>query len=277
MPIGSDLSLTAHRSWKISSARLRVLQKIERGPVPLDQLHHFAGGMAAGMARPGDPVLGDQDRQVGLGAGIADDQPHRVDVAVGRQPGAIGVGVADRGGQRDPAQRRGDALQPRDRQRQQVAALLPREGVKLVDHHRLQRREHRRAVGIAEQQAQRLRRRQQDVRRPHALPRLAVGRRVAAAGLDADVEAHLLDRADEVALDVDAERFERRDVERVQPFRRLLGEVADGRQETGERLARAGGGDEQGAVACPRRVEHLQLVPPRLPAPCREPAFNGLR
>ena len=70
--------------------------------------------------------------------------------------------------------------------------------------------------GVAEQQAERFRRGQQDLRRPHPLARLAVGRRVAGPGLDPDVEPHLADRVEQVALDVDRERLERRDVERVQ-------------------------------------------------------------
>ena len=72
MPIGSALSLTAHRSWKISSARLRVLQKTS---VVLCRSISSITSRAAWRPEwpaPGDLVLGDQDRQVGLGAGIAD-------------------------------------------------------------------------------------------------------------------------------------------------------------------------------------------------------------
>ena len=61
------------------------------------------------MARPGHAALGDEDRQVGLGAGIALDEADRVDVGVGREPAAIGVGVADRGAEADAAEARGEA------------------------------------------------------------------------------------------------------------------------------------------------------------------------
>ena len=64
-------SLTFHRSWKISSARLRVLQKTIVVLVRLDLRHHLLGGIAARMARPGDAALGQQDRDVRVGAGLA--------------------------------------------------------------------------------------------------------------------------------------------------------------------------------------------------------------
>ncbi len=81
--------------------------------------------------------------------------------------------------------------------------------MELVDHDGFEVLEQREAVGVAEQQAQRFRSRQQDLRRLHPLPRLAVGRRVAAARLDPDRQLHLADRSQQVALDVDAERFQR--------------------------------------------------------------------
>src|SRR3546814_9630781 len=68
------------------------------------------------------------------------------------------------------------------------------EGMDLVDDDSAEPLEQKRAVLVAEQQAQRLRRRQQHLRRLHPLPRLAIRRRVAGAGLDPDVEAHLRDR-----------------------------------------------------------------------------------
>ena len=52
---------------------------------------------------------------------------------------------------------------------------------------------------------------------------------------------------------------------------RRFGKLDDGRQEAGERLARAGRGDEQGVDAVIGGIEHRQLVPPRRPVACREP------
>jgi hypothetical protein len=65
-----------------------------------------------------------------------------VDIAVGRQPGTIAVGIRHRCRQRDAAETGRQRLQPRKRQRQQVAALGGGEGVDLVDHDRLEPREH---------------------------------------------------------------------------------------------------------------------------------------
>ena len=70
---------------------------------------------------------------------------------------------------------------------------------------------------------------EQDVRRVAALALALRGRRVAGAGLDADRQAHLGDRRLEVARDVDRERLERRDVERVQPA--LAAQIAAGGDE----------------------------------------------
>ena len=270
MPIGSALSLTAHRSWKISSARLRVLQKTR--VVLCCSISSITSRAAwrPEWPRPRDLVLGDQDREVGLGAGIADDQVDQLHVGVGREPAAIGVGVADRRRQADPAQAGRERLQPRHRQRQQVAALLLGEGVELVDDDRPQTLEHQRAVGIAQQQAQRFGRGQQHLRRPHPLARLAVRRRVAGAGLDPDRQAHLLDRADQVALDVDRERLQRRDVEGVQALR-------PGCSASSQMVGRKPASVLPAPVAAtssalrPARasVEHLELVPARRASPWR--------
>ena len=137
--------------------------------------------------------------------------------------------------------------------------------------------EHQRRVGIAQQQAQRLGRGQQHLRRLHPLPRLAVRGRVAGAGLDPDRQAHLLDRADQVALHVDRERLQRRDVERVQPLARALRQLADRRQEPGERLARAGRRDQQRASPRPRQLQHFELVPARPPALGFKPVIGPAR
>ena len=69
---------------------------------------------------------------------------------------------------------------------------------------------------VDEQQRKLLRRREQNVRRIAALALALRCRRVAGARLDADRQAHLRDRLFEIARDVDRERLQRRDVERVQ-------------------------------------------------------------
>ena len=135
-----------------------------------------------------------------------------------------------------------------------------------------------RAVGVAEQQAQRFGRGQQDLRRPDALARLAVGRRVAGAGLDPDRQAHLLDRGEQVALDVDRQRLQRRDVERVQALGRA---VRSARQMVGRKPASVLPAPVAATSSALRparaRVEHVELVAARLPAARREPVLDDRR
>ena len=80
----------------------------------------------------------------------------------------------------------------------------------------LERAEQERRVGGGEQQRELLGRGEQDVGRIAALALALRDRRVAGAGLDADRQPHLGDRPLEIARDVDRERLQRRDVERVQ-------------------------------------------------------------
>ena len=69
----------------------------------LDLSHHLLRGIAARMAGPGHAVFGEQDGDVGVGAGFALHQRDLTDVAVRGEPRAIAVGVGDGGGQSDAA------------------------------------------------------------------------------------------------------------------------------------------------------------------------------
>ena len=93
------------------------------------------------------------------------------------------------------------------------------------------------ASARGEQQRELLGRGQQDVGRIAALALALRGRRVAGAGLDADRQPHLGDRRFEVARDVDRQRLERRDVERVQALR--AAQVLAGRDACGAASRRA--------------------------------------
>jgi hypothetical protein len=225
------------------------------------------------MARPGDLlVLGQHDRDLGLGAGIADHERDRLGIAVRRQPALEGLGIGDGRRQADPPEAGCDHLEPGQRQREQVAALAGGKGVDLVDDDGRKTGEQGEAVLVAQKQAQRFRRGQQDLRRPHPLARLAVGGRVAGARLDPDRQRHLGDRRQEVALHVDRERLQRRDVERVQPLAGVLDQLGQRRQEPRQRLARPGRRDQQRAPPGARRSEHFELVPAHDPALAGEPA-----
>ncbi len=131
-------------------------------------------------------------------------------------------GIAHRGRQPGGAHRRCDAAEPGQVQRQQVAALAGGDGVELVEHHTAQVGEQGVAVGRGQQQRELLRRGQQDVRRRGTLA-LALGDRgVAGARLDREPQRQVGGGDAQVALDVDGQRLERRDVERVQPLARSI-------------------------------------------------------
>ena len=274
MPMGSELSFTAHRSWKISSARLRVLQKTS---VVLCSSMSFITSRAAW--RPECPAQGMRFSGMRMErSGSAPGSPITRSTssmsASGASQRAVGIRIADRRRQPDPPHLRRQHLQPRHRQRQEVAAFLLGEAVKLVDDDRPQPFEHLRRIGVAQEQAERFGRGQEHLRRLHALPRLAVGGGVAGASLDPDGQPHFLDRTDQVAVNVDRERLERRDVEGVESFDRLLGQLADRRKESGQRLAGAGRRNQQSAAPAPRQLQHLQLMPARLPAFRSEPVLD---
>ncbi len=247
------------------------------GAVGLDLGHHLLGGIAPRMARPGDAILGQQDMEVGLGAGIAIDQGDRIDVAARREPGAIGIRIGHRRRQRHAAERRREMLEPGHAQSEQIATLAGGEGVDLVDDDGLERFEQEHAVGVAEQQAQRFRRGQEHVGRPGALACLAIGRRVAGAGFDRDRQPHILDRAEQIAPHIHRQRLERRDVERVQPLARAFDEIGETGEEARERLAGAGRRHEQGVGAGAGGIDHFELIAPRRPAAGREPVGKHRR
>src|SRR3546814_18168429 len=98
-----------------------------------------------------------------------------------------------------------------------------------------------------------------------ALPRLLVRRCIAAAAFDADAEFHFGDRAEEVALDVGREGFQRRNIERVEPVRRVLREIDEARQKPRQGLARPRSRDEQGMFAALARAKHVGPMPTHPP------------
>ena len=113
------------------------------------------------------------------------------------------------------AHRGGDRAQPRQIERQQIAALAGDDGVQLVEDDAAQVGEQGERVRRGEQQRDLLGRRQEDVRRALALALALCDGRVAGARLDRYAEPQIGDGPAEVALDVDGQRFQRRDVERV--------------------------------------------------------------
>ena len=150
---------------------------------------------------------------------------------------------------------------------------------------------------MAEQQRQRFRRGQQDMRRPHTLPRLAVRRRIPAARFNADIKAHLLYWCQQIALHIHRQRLERGDIEGVEAikcgrtipfvlslskdslralhFDRLSAngfffarpnQLTQRRQKPCQCLARPRRRHKQRMAPIRRRFAHFKLMPPGLPA-----------
>jgi hypothetical protein len=150
--------------------------------------------------------------------------------------------------------------------------------MQLVEDHIFQVLEEPFGLLVGQQQRHLFRRGQQDVRRVELLA-LAFGlRRVAGAVLDRDVEAHFEDGLHQVALDIDRERLQGRDVERVDAGEGGAGrdpaaprQIGQRRQEPGKRLAGAGGRNQQHVFARCGARQQFQLMGARLPALLREP------
>ena len=179
----------------------------------------------------------------------------------GHQPAAQLVGLGNGRRQADRLQAGLEAAQPRQAERQQMPALRGDQRMQLVEHDVAQIREEALGVAGRDQQRQLLGRGEQDVGRRELLALPLVRRRVAGAGLHGERQAHLADRLAEIALDVDGQRLERRDVERVDaamrfagPALRAGGQLGQRRQEAGQRLAGAGRRDQQHRLAGLRRA-----------------------
>jgi hypothetical protein len=137
-----------------------------------------------------------------------------------------------------------------------MAALRHHQRVQLVQNHIAQVLEEALRLAIGQKQRELLRCREQYVGRVELLPLPLALRRVAGTVFDTHRQPHLADRFHEVALDVDGERLERRDVERVDAGEGRAGrdpaapgDVDERRQKAGERFAGPGRRDQKRALA----------------------------
>ena len=195
----------------------------QRRPVRLDRLVDLGDGVARRVAGPGHALARIEDGDVRLGAAVDRDQVGQrvagTRVCATSQRAQL-VGLGDRGRQADRLQPRRKRAQPRQAERQQVAALGGDQRMQLVEHdHSAATPKKRRGIADGEQQRQLLGRGQQDVGRIELLALPLVRRRVAGAGLDRigrPISATGLPR---LRCDVDGQRLQRRDVERVEAAR----------------------------------------------------------
>ena len=212
-----------HSSWKIDLGLAARVDEDQRRLVPLDQLVDFAERVARRMPGPGQPLGGVEHGDVGRGAGFGD---HEIGQRARRRAAAAPDSGADRPARRrSPTGRRVVSCGASANSRASPSdSRSPRFDVtsecSSSSTTRLSEPNRNGASARGEQQRELLRRGQQDVGRIAALALALRGRRVAGAGLDPDRQPHLGDRRLEIARDVDRERLQRRDVERVQPAAR---------------------------------------------------------
>ena len=176
-----------------------------------------------------------------------------------------------------------------ERQHQVAAALVAHQRVQLVDDHGAHVSQQRAAALGREHQVQRFRRRDQDVRRVTKDRRAGGLRRVACAQRGADLrrrDAHLsrdvtdaIERRLQVALDIAAQRLQRRDVDDIDAIRQsavqpALHQRIDARKERRQRLAGAGRRGHQRIAPGGDRVPAGELRACRRLEAALEPATN---
>ena len=150
--------------------------------------------------------------------------------------------------------------------------------MQLVQHHPPQGGEEMLPIGARQQERQLLGRGEQDLRGIAPLALALGGGGVAGARLHPHPQAHLRNGRLQIARDINGQRLQGRDVEGVQALtlgafaRRKLDQAG---QEARQGLARARGGDEQGAAALLRQFQQGELMRARSPAARGEPGGEG--
>jgi hypothetical protein len=229
-------------------------------------------GGEAHMPGPRQVAGGQHDAQLGRGRVRDLDEAQAPAASIGGDIGRQLRLVRDRRRQADPPRPGREAVEPREAERQQVAALGAGHGMRLVDDDRAQPREHRPSAVLRQQQRQAFRRGEQDIGRRLPLARPRAGGRVARPGLDADGQAHVGDRLRQVAGDVGRQRLERADIEGVDTGRRRARrKVDEARQEAREGFAAAGRCDEEHMLAVLERIKNIELMRARMPSTLGEP------
>ena len=244
----------------------------------VDRLHR----VEAGVAHPRHGLAGHQDFDGRLGPARA---LHDGDLLrrARRKPSLQPLRLVDGGREAHAAHLRGEALQAGEAEVEQVAALAGVQHMDLVQDHAAQVAEILARALPGAEQGELFGCGEEDVGRRGALA-LALGlARVAGATLDGDGQAHLGDGDLQIARHVHGQRLQGRDVEGVHAAAgRVVGgrpvrQLDQARQEAGQGLAAARGGDEEGVLALPGGVDHGELVGARAPAAGGEPVGEDRR
>ena len=217
-----------------------------------DVLHDFVGGHR--------PEFAARDLDPEIEVAPASDRDHGGPAfAPGAQEAGHLGGGPDGGGEADALQRAArQPVEPFEGEREVAAPFVAGEGVDLVHDHGVGAAEERPAAVGGEEQVERFRRRDQDVRRFPAHPGALGGRGVAGPEFGADSRSparpgprrDLRERRYQVPPDVGAQRLERRDIDHPRPVlepaaARLPRQPVHREEEGGERLAGTRRGGDQ--------------------------------
>jgi hypothetical protein len=231
-----------------------------------DPVQDRQGGGQAHMAGPGDALGRQEQIHHRGGAALCLDQPGG-GADIGEDRGLVGDG----GGQAENAGRGGEAAQAGEAEGELVAALGAGQGMDFINHDAAQGAEQAAGLFEAEQKREAFGGGEQDMGRVGFLACPAFGRGVAAAGFDADAEIQGLDRGHQVAGDVGGQRFQRADIEGVEPLAGVVSQIDQAGEKAGEGFAAAGRGDEERVDAVGRRVQHRGLMRAQGPAALDKP------
>jgi hypothetical protein len=195
-------------------------RRVDRGP---DRAHVVA--LLARLPRLAHVLDRDDDLEIEL---LRDARVDELDRPAARDETADLLERALRGREADPLHRlRGELLEPFDREREMGASLRAGDCVNLVEDQRLDAAQQL-PRARREQEEERLRRGDQDVRRLAEHRRAFLLRRVAGTHRDAKLRLKAGERAAQVPLDVVVERLQRGDVEDTQALSRRRGRGAAG-------------------------------------------------
>ena len=208
------------------SFRLRAgVDEHQRHPRGLDALVDLPNGVAGAVAGPGQTLAGvEHGERRGRAGGGHHQLRHLARPALGRQPAAQFIGIAHGGRQAHHGHLRRQGAQPRQPQRQQIAALRGDDRMQLVQHHPPQGGEKMLPIGARQQERQLLGRGEQDLRGIAPLALALGGGGVASARLHPHPQAHVRNRRLQIARHIHSQRLQGRDVEGMQAL--ALGALA---------------------------------------------------
>ncbi len=260
----------------------------QSGLALLDRPDHLRQKAQSDLSRPGKALHRLRDQRIHLerlGDQTLEDPsgPRCAILRHTKKRVTRGLEVAERGGEAEGAETGPEAAEPRQAELGLSPPLRRHQLVPLVDHNEREVLEERGGVVAGQQERKALGGGDQRARKALALAGPDASWRVAGAGLDAPGDAQVFDRGAKRGFGVARECAERRDPEdgewrgRAAGRGGIVAQPLHQRSHPGRvRLARAGGGVDQPALAGEVRLPHPLLERERLPLVQREPLAHAV-